>query len=100
MQREFRWSSKTGQNYMNVAKAFGDKSETVTNLPITITALYLLSDADVPKEARDTALEIAARSSGLIVDRTMAKWIIEEWVNKLRREDLDPAPALAAAAIC
>ena len=86
MQREFRWSLKTGQNYMNVAKAFGDKSETVTNLPITITALYLLSDADVPKEARDTALEIAARSSGLIVDRTMAKGIIEDWVKKLRRE--------------
>jgi hypothetical protein len=92
MKREFRWTPKTGQNYMNVAKAFGDKSETITNLPITITALYLLSESEVPKEARDAALEIAAQPGGLTVDRTLAKAIIEDWVKKLRRERPRPRP--------
>lgn len=33
MKREFRWSPKTGQNYMNVAKAFGDKRLRICRSP-------------------------------------------------------------------
>jgi hypothetical protein len=56
---EFAWSARTALRYMAAAKAFADKSDMVSDLPIDIGALYLLARPRTPEEARLTAIQRA-----------------------------------------
>ena len=56
---EFGWSSRTARRYMAAAKAFGDKSDMVSALPIDIGALYLMARPRTPEAARVEAVERA-----------------------------------------
>jgi hypothetical protein len=47
---EFGWSDRTALRYMDAAKAFAAKSDTVSDLPIDIGALYLPARAKTPPE--------------------------------------------------
>jgi hypothetical protein len=51
---EFSWSERTAQNYINVALAFGGKTENFSVLPTN--ALYRLAAPTVPVEVRETLL--------------------------------------------
>lgn len=51
IETEFSWTDRTALNFMRVAEHF--KSETVSDLPIDVTALYLLAGPSVPQTARD-----------------------------------------------
>jgi hypothetical protein len=73
IETEFQWSDKTAQNYMRAAEMFGDKFETVSNLPITITALYELAAPDVPEAVREEAVKAA--KTGTKITKTAAKRI-------------------------
>jgi Protein of unknown function (DUF3102) len=57
---EFDWNERTAQNFMNVARQF--KSETVADLPLAATALYILAAPSTPVEIREEA--IARAQSG------------------------------------
>jgi hypothetical protein len=52
---EFDWSDRTARRFMDVAKTF--KSDTVSNLSISPSALYMLSSGNVPETARKEAIE-------------------------------------------
>jgi hypothetical protein len=56
---EFGWSSRTARRYMTAAKAFADKSDMVSELPIDIGAIYLLARPRTPPEVRLKAIERA-----------------------------------------
>jgi hypothetical protein len=56
---EFGWSSRTARRCMAAAKAFADKTDIVSELPIDIGALYLLARPRMPEEARAQAVERA-----------------------------------------
>jgi hypothetical protein len=81
---EFEFGMKTAENYMNMFKIFGDKIETVTNLPITITALYLLAGRNVPAAAIGMALSLAA--AGHAVNRTLAIEIVNQCWRQANRD--------------
>jgi hypothetical protein len=93
VEAEFQWSAKTAENYMRAAEAFGDKFETVSNLPITITALYELSAPDVPPEARAEAMEIA--KTGKPVKKAAAKTTIANHTQKRASVQSKAAPKKA-----
>ncbi len=72
LETEFEMTPRTARNFMNVASTF--KSETVSDLKIATSALYLLANA--PDEARDAAIEAA--QAGERVTKAKAKAIINE----------------------
>lgn len=61
LEREFRWSDKTAENFMNVASKF----ETVSNLSIDARSLYLLARPSTPDELRDEVIERAANGEAI-----------------------------------
>jgi hypothetical protein len=72
------YSLSTVERWMRAATAFEGKFVTVTNLPIDLMAIYVLSERGVPLSARDKAIEIAI--SGIRVDKRLAKAIIDRIV--------------------
>ena len=58
LQAEFNWTDRTARNFMRVAQRF--KMETVSDLNISPTALYLLASGDVPDVVVDDAFDLAA----------------------------------------
>jgi hypothetical protein len=56
---EFGWSNRTARRYMAVAKAFADKTDIVSDLPIDLSALYLLARPRTPPEVREQMIERA-----------------------------------------
>jgi ParB-like chromosome segregation protein Spo0J len=55
LNREFGWSDRTALNYMRVYDLSG-KSETVADLTLPISGLYLLAAPSTPDAARDTII--------------------------------------------
>lgn len=78
---------------MNVAEKFAGKFDTVSNLAIHLTAIYLLAGSDVPEVVRDEALEIA--SSGLPVTKETAKRLIAKHKAQPDDDDADPFGGLS-----
>lgn len=74
LETEFEMTSRTARNFMNVATQF--KSETVSDLRIATSALYLLASPNTPDEARDAAIEAA--QAGERVTKAKAKALINE----------------------
>jgi hypothetical protein len=95
VKRSFVWSRKTAYNYLNLLKVFGENCETVTHLPIGLSALYLLAEKDTPQEVRDAALRVADQFAAEpelgIVDREFVKgMLIIYW--KKQREGIETPP--------
>jgi hypothetical protein len=60
LEREFGWTDKTAQNYMNVATAAG-KNENFSNLDLPVSGLYLLARPDTPAEVIEAIAERSGR---------------------------------------
>lgn len=58
LEREFGWSIRTADNYMNVAAKFASVAN-FSGVTIDATALYALSAPEVPQSTRDEAIERA-----------------------------------------
>jgi hypothetical protein len=58
LDREFGWSDKTAENFINVYK-LGSKFENFSNLDLPLSGLYLLGAASTPDEARTEIVERA-----------------------------------------
>jgi hypothetical protein len=59
LKAEFDWDERTARRFMSVSQAF--KSDNLTDLPITASALYVLAAPSSPEEARIKALELAKK---------------------------------------
>jgi hypothetical protein len=66
-------AERTAQNFMNVASMFG-KSETVSDLPVSISVLYLLAAPSTPDEARQEVLALV--ESGERITKKKAQEVI------------------------
>ena len=75
LDREFGWTDKTAENYINVYK-LGGKFENFSNLDLPLSGLYLLAAPSTPDEARDAIIERA--QAGETVSVADVKQTIEE----------------------
>lgn len=73
LETEFKMSDRTARNMMSIATKFGAKSETVSDLNVSV--LYLLAGDSVPEEAREEVIQRAA--AGETVTKAAAKAVIE-----------------------
>ena len=51
---EFAWTDRTARNYMSVAQQFGDKTEIISDLPLT--EVYRLASPSTPSSVRDAVV--------------------------------------------
>jgi protein gp37 len=82
LDREFGWTDKTAENFINVHKLAG-KFENFSNLDLPVSALYALAAPSTPAEARDAIIERA--QVGETVSVADVKRIIND--TKSRRSD-------------
>ena len=66
LDREFGWSDKTAENFINVYK-LGSKSENFSNLNLPLSGLYLLAAPSTPDEARTEIIERAQTGKSVSV---------------------------------
>ena len=71
--REFHFSAKTAERWMNAAEAFDGKFDTVSNF-FDLTAVYVLSAKGGSQRSRDEALQIA--ETGTRITKKLAKDIV------------------------
>ncbi len=60
---EFGMSDQTARRFVHAAEAFGDKVNTVLNLPPTV--LYALAAPSTPDEVRDNVVGLAGQGKKL-----------------------------------
>lgn len=60
---EFGWTSRTAHRMINVAESFS--ADTLSNLDIATSALYILSAPSTPDEAREEALFLARKGQAI-----------------------------------
>jgi hypothetical protein len=80
---EFGWSQRTARQMVNVAETFSPDS--LSNLDIATSALYILSAPSTPEEAREEALFLARK--GQPITFAAAKELREQHLDK---EDTKP----------
>ena len=101
LQREVGWTTRTAQNYMNVAMKLGDRCETISHLPqATVYKLAALPDADrkdivgLINDPENPPLgEIQGRLSALSAKRQQAKM-----AEQIAAKDALRSPAAKKAA--
>lgn len=86
LETEFKMSDRTARNMMSIATKFGAKSETVSDLSVSV--LYLLAGDSVPEAAREEVIQRAA--AGETVTKAAAKAVIEEHKPKPEPKPLTP----------
>jgi hypothetical protein len=74
---EFSWTDRTAQRFMSVTNRF--KSDTVSDLAIDPSALYLLASKKTPEPLVEGFLEMA--KAGKVVTQQMVKSAIAEHFN-------------------
>jgi hypothetical protein len=79
LEREFGWSDKTAERFMNVY-ALGGKFDNLSNLELPISALYMLAAPSTPNEART---EIIARAK---VGETISTETVKNTIARRRSE--------------
>jgi hypothetical protein len=96
LRQEFNWSEETARKLIMVAKAFpsSGNGDEIKGLPIDITALYALSERDVPQKVRDDVIERAR--SGERITRKKAIVAVRQsgtdaWVQNLWEKSCDRA---------
>lgn len=75
LDREFGWTDKTAENFINVHKLSG-KFETVSNLDLPMRALYLLAAPNTPVDVREQVL--ALTESGEQLSLEQIKQMVED----------------------
>jgi hypothetical protein len=70
LKAEFDWNERTAQNFMNVARQF--KYETVSDLPLAATALYILAAPSTPEAIRAEAIARAKRGEAITKKKAQA----------------------------
>jgi hypothetical protein len=73
--QKFHFSVRSAQRMMNAAEAFEGKYDTVSHLPIRLSAIHALSSHVVLEEVRDEAIQIA--QSGRTVTKAVVKALIK-----------------------
>ena len=74
---EFDWSSRTAQQFMNVARYF--KSENFSDLDFTPSALSVLAAPSTPLQAREAAIKLARAGEPITVKK--AKEIKQKYID-------------------
>ena len=90
---ECRLGEQSARNYMNVFKSFPNP-KLVLDLPIDMSARYLLAAPSVSQEARDEAIKRA--QAGETVTKALAKQIVAEHGKKRDREPKNRLPPSVA----
>lgn len=88
---EFDMSQRIAQHMMNVARQFGDKSETVSFL--TDSVLYLLAAPSTPEAAREAVIE-QVKATGQAPTRAAVKAVIDQ--HKPTRPEPQPTRTYAS----
>jgi hypothetical protein len=85
---EFGWSERTAYNLINVAEALATVANDVEikELPIDVSALYALSNRDVPQKVRDDVIERAR--SGERITRKKAMVAVKQSGTDARVQNL------------
>jgi hypothetical protein len=87
LNREFGWSDKTAENFMNVHRLTKfEKFSNLADLTIDASALYLLAAPSTPDEARDAVIERAKAGETITVAET--KRVIAEAKGRSQRPAL------------
>lgn len=75
LQREFKWSERTARNYILLYEYFG-KTESVADLAIDLSSLYLIAAGSTPPEART---EVISRiGSGEALSRSEIQRVVQQ----------------------
>jgi hypothetical protein len=98
LKRQFHFGVRTAQRMMNAAEKFAGQYDTVSHLPIHLTAIYLLAGPGVAGEAREDAIKIA--QAGRTVTKAVAKAIIKRLHNGDGDGDADPFGGLTDDDYC
>ena len=80
LKEEFSLSHQTAYNFINIAKRFGEEIEVIKALPISLTALYKLSEPNIPNVIVEHALEKAKSGKRVKVSE------IQELKNQLKEK--------------
>lgn len=75
LEAEFAWTERTARRYISVAEQF--KSDTVSDLAIAPSALYLLASPSTPEPARREAIKRA--QGGEKISRPAARQVIQDF---------------------
>src|SRR5262245_53657874 len=78
LEREFGWTDKTAENFINIYK-LGGKFENFSNLDLPLSGLYLLAAPSTPDEARNKVIKRAEAGEPVGVSD------IKETVEKAKR---------------
>lgn len=91
VEREFHFSPRTAQRMMNAAERFAGKYDTVSRLPIHLSAIYQLAGPDVPEGARDEAISAAQSISVAKARGAVTKAVAKALIRKHTKADDDGA---------
>jgi DUF3102 family protein len=83
LERNFGWTDRTARNFMQVYEGFGAKSETISDLNLSISCLYELAKPSTPVEVRQEVIGRVER--GELVSRHDVKKLVAE-VSALPRD--------------
>ncbi len=89
---EFEWTERTARNFMRVAEVF--KSETVSDLQLAPSALYILAAPSTPETARKEAITRA--EAGESIGKKTAVEIKQKYTPPLTKPKPEPEPEPAA----
>jgi hypothetical protein len=67
LKREFNWTYKTADNFMNVHKLVGSRCENFSHLSLPVSSLYLLAAPSTPAKAREEIITRAEKGEKLKV---------------------------------
>jgi DUF3102 family protein len=81
LEKEFGWTDKTAENFMNVARFSADKIETVSNLNLPLSGLYLLAAPSTPEVAKQEAISRAEAGEPIPLNT------VKEIVGRARQGD-------------
>ena len=76
LERNFGWTDRTARNFMQVYEGFGAKSETISDLNLSISCLYELAKPSTPVEVRQEVIGRVER--GELVSRHDVKKLVAE----------------------
>jgi hypothetical protein len=90
LETEFGWSDRTALRFMQVYEAF--KSDTVADLQIDVSALYLIAAPKTPEPVRKEIIELA--QSGEVMTKAKAVEVLETYKKRTEIPSVDPLQAV------
>jgi Protein of unknown function (DUF3102) len=81
LEKEFGWTDKTAENFMNVARFSAGKIETVSNLNLPMRGLYLLAAPSTPETATQEVISRAEAGEPVTLNT------VKEIVGRAKQDD-------------